>query len=143
MATSCPEYEPLAMCSIDWEEDEVNDPKKALETLIGLQTKRVKMHAKNEELEGGTPDQILSGEMDRLTRMLQIRTDLDTSKFKLTVESSQRSAGSGLLASLFGGGASENKELPEAAPVIKIPTADEVTFTEEIVVEKKTKRKKE
>ena len=117
----CPQYKANSLCSIDWEERDVNElsNKDIVNKMIDLQYKRVTRETMFEDIEGGKADPTVSIEIDRLTGLVGYRNNLDTRHAKLTIEASEtipesdNRQGTSLLASLFGGGGtSDNNELP-------------------------------
>jgi hypothetical protein len=137
LSDNCPLVEPGSLCGIDWGVEDLTDPKKALDYVIDIQAKRVNMGAVMEKVEGGTPDQILSGEMDRLARLVQQRQGLDMSRVSLTVEAQGKQSG-GILASLFGGGQKQLSE--EKHNTVEIPATDAEVVYEQPKKKDKTKR---
>lgn len=126
LSDSCPVYELDALCGIDWEEDiDGKDPKALMDKLIKIQFKRVNRTSKIEELEGGVVDQNLSGELDRLDRLIANRQNMNYDRLNISLSASQQSGGlagdskPSLLASLFG--VSSKKTLPEPDTTLDIP----------------------
>lgn len=98
----CPEFKARATCSIEWSStDDTTNSSKMLDHLITLQDRRINFASAGEKMDGGTPDQTLSNEMDRMSAMLAARADLNADKFKLTIEGSATGKGGGILAKLF------------------------------------------
>jgi hypothetical protein len=141
---SCPEYKFMSKCAIDWSSDiDTNNPKSMIDHLIKMQNERIQIARAAELADGGIPEQNLSYEMDRLSGLVATKNDMMMDKFSINIQGQQQnnSGGPGILASLFGKGAStlpqhEQKSLEEpitpTIDITKIPT-----FREEVVVEKK------
>jgi len=125
MKDRCPMFQAGAMCAIDFGTKESVDGeashKDILDALIKMQRDRVARLKAFEEIDGGMTDANLSGEMDRLSALIQERRDLDTFKVKASIEASGGAAalgaggGGGLLSSIFGSGPKqETKALEES-----------------------------
>lgn len=124
-ADVCSEYAENHTCSVDFGDVSETDPKKIADTLIQLQQARIKRAEAAELVDGGIPDNNLSGEMDRLTGLLSLKQNLYADKFSLKIEGQATGNGGGILAQLFGG-ASKPKEQTAieegvAEEVIEIP----------------------
>ena len=91
------------------------DQFKALQdALIEMQTQRVLFMRFAEEAEGGYADPNLSGEIDRLNKMIKQKHEIDEGVFSLRMDVKGSGGGPGMLARLFGDEASERaRALPE------------------------------
>ena len=143
MSDKCPIHQVHAACGIDWG-TLPDTPKDRIEELIKIQYARINRLKTFEQVDGGVADANLSQEMDRMTGLVQAKLDIEADKFsfKMDVQSRGNSGGAGILASLFGKPAPVENQLPEAA-VTTIPVqAQDVEFTEELVVGEKTRSEK-
>lgn len=110
LADSCPVFKADNLCGIDWDDEAINDPKAIVTKLINLQFRRVNRSAKIEEIDGGVPDQNLSVEIDRLSGLVGVLSDLNADRFSLSIKGSastnnpqgQPNQAGGLLAQLLG-----------------------------------------
>lgn len=139
----CPHFEQNATCAIEWEGTEY-EGMKPLDMLLAIQKKRILRAAAFEEMDGGVPDQSLSGEMDRLAGLLLQKADENTTKVKITAEASHRdsSGGSGgggleLINKLFGG-KSTPPQIEQPQQTVDIPSFE---IKEPEKVKAKTKKK--
>lgn len=142
MADRCPMYQAGAECSIDWGEDkDVSEManKDIVNHLIEIQFARVKRMGTFEKIDGGMVDMNLSGEMDRLSRLVADRYDLDSFKVKATLEANGNAAnsGGGVLAKLFGKSeenkaieGEEQKSLPNATKLESVPEFEDAEYIE-------------
>lgn len=143
MADKCPLFKRGYVCGIKWDNHKPNTPGEFIDFLINTQFERVKRASVFEKIDGGVPDAGLSGEMDRLTDYLNIKDNMGRDRLSINVEASgaARPAGGGILAKLFGGGATEEPkaltEVPESRKDI-----GEVTEFEEIKEPIKIPRKR-
>ena len=108
---NCPEFAKNHTCAIDFGESISTEPKDVIDYLITLQNSRIKRSELAELVDGGIPDQNLSSEMDRMTNLLGMKSNLNSDKFSLRIEGQATGNGGGILAQLFGGG---NKPAPQA-----------------------------
>lgn len=140
LAGKCPAFEPGASCVYEIPvEIRTKDQLAAVQAaLIEMQTKRVLRGSLMEEVEGGYMDPNLSGEMDRLNRLIKTRHEMEAEGFSLTIKANQSSsanaAGAGVLSRIFGREASEPaRELP--APVDIKSAAEQMGIVDAEVVE--------
>lgn len=146
MSMKCPKYQKGYECAYDWGANAPRSTQDFFEFIIQTQYERVKRASVFEAIDGGVPDTILSGEMDRLQKYIEGRANSNVNRLSINVEATS-SAGApetgGILAKLFGGGSSEKKELPAESPASKIPAelidAKEVEY-EEIKADEKPKK---
>lgn len=119
LATKCPAVKPGSNCAYDIPITiKTRDQFRALqEAIIEMQSQRVLFMKVIEEREGGYVDSNLSAELDRLQRMMKVKSDMDAEGFQLTISARQSASGqTGLIGRLFGQEASETaRALP--APV--------------------------
>jgi hypothetical protein len=116
LASKCPQFEPASTCAYDIPiQIKTRDQFKALQdALIEMQTQRVLFMRFSEEIEGGYADPNLSGEIDRLNKMIKQKHDIDEGVFSLRMDVKGTGGGPGMLARMFGDEASERaRALPE------------------------------
>lgn len=123
MAENCPLYEKKSMCAIDWGEEQNLSPREVVDKLIQIQFQRINRGSKIEQIDGGVPDQVLSSEIDRMQALIQARSDIDSDKFTLKINSktsSGQQSGPGILAQLLGKGSTPPAALPEPDKTIDV-----------------------
>jgi hypothetical protein len=130
LSKNCPYMEEDSVCAIEWTPDiDFNSPHGLAEYLVKLQAQRIERAKLVEVTDGGVPDQILSMEMDRFSRLVAMQNDLSTNKLRIsidqTTQSGSQSGGGGILAQLFGLGAPK-QALPEAQEVEAIEIKEAV-----------------
>jgi hypothetical protein len=119
LANKCPSFEPGSACKYDIPiQIKTRDQFKSLQdALIEMQTQRVLFMRFAEEAEGGYSDPNLSGEIDRLNKMIKQKFELEEGTFSLRIDAKGSGGGPGMLARLFGDEASERaRALPEPVP---------------------------
>lgn len=134
LSEHCPKFKKMSTCAIDWSFNlESTEPKYLLEKLIKIQEERISVARAAEIIDGGTPDQNLSAEMDRMSGLVSLKQDLEADKFSLSIEGKAQGKGSGMLAQLFGNMGNKSKEVAETpvTPVIDISKIQEPKFEEE------------
>lgn len=106
LAAKCPAYEAGANCAYSIPitirtKDEIASLQNSL---LEMQTQRVLFARMAEEIEGGYPDPNLSQEVDRLQKMIKVKTELEQDSFTLRVEAKGRGGGEGpgIMSRLFG-----------------------------------------
>ena len=146
MSEKCPMFLANATCGIDFgQELEKLTPVQITEKLIEIQFERVNRGRKVEAIDGGVPDQTLSGEIDRLTGMIKTKGDLQRETFSLKIEGSRPadSDGPGLLASIFGNNSAPALPKAEEQKTLDISHTEPMPVKEEIaeavIVEDKPK----
>jgi hypothetical protein len=103
VAAQCPAFRPEAACafnipvSLRTREELLS----ALYSIVELQVQRVAFGRYTEELEGGYADPNLSGELDRLMRLVKELKDIEDSRDSLKINVEAR-AGAGVLSRIFG-----------------------------------------
>lgn len=120
LSDNCPYYEPMSTCAIEWGEGfNTGDTKEMLNKLIEIQGQRINRAFQIEQMDGGVPDQTLSGEIDKLKGLISTRNDLDREKLDISIHGSRPAQGGqqggSLLASIFGA----------APPPTAIPNAEQ------------------
>lgn len=108
LKSSCPAHEPDASCAYEIPV-ELHTPGqiKALRlALIKMQTDRVLFLRMAEELEGGMANPVLSGELDRLSRMMATDHKMDATEFTFSMRATggtgQPSLNGGIISQIFG-----------------------------------------
>lgn len=105
LAGKCPAFEPGAECGLSTQVDvATKDQRSSLyDALIGMQAQRVFFMRAAEDADGGYADKALSLEIDRLSRLLKVKDDMEQAGFSITVKAQQRGeATTGILTRLFG-----------------------------------------
>ena len=118
LAAKCPMFEENSTCAYDIPITiRTKEQAQALmDTMVEMQAQRVLFMKMAEDAEGGHADPILSGEMDRLIKMMKTKSDMEQEGFSLTVTAKQNGQ-TGIADRLFGslGDMSKLRELE--APV--------------------------
>ena len=122
ISDSCPLFDIGSLCGIEWDIKSDN-PKQLLDWAINLQAKRVNRASTIESMEGGVPDITVSNEMDRMSKLVALKADLEQDKFSLKIEGSAQGQGGGILASLFGDMTGKNKQIDAAPQTLEISKA--------------------
>lgn len=104
LATKCPAFEPNANCAYDIPVQIRTRPQmQALQnSLIEMQSQRVMFMKMAEDLTGGYADPNLSGEIDRLQKLIKVKTELEQDTFSLKVEAKGTGGQAGMISRLFG-----------------------------------------
>jgi hypothetical protein len=118
----CPGYEPGAACLYEMPImiRTVSDAQALENGLISMQTQRVMFMKMTEDLEGGHVNPNLSGELDRLTRMLKNQREGRADRFSLHVTGSNKPGEPGIIGSMFGKNVADAQtiEAPSAADTL-------------------------
>lgn len=103
LATKCPGFQEGANCAYDIPiQITTKDQMKALyDGLITIQTQRVMFMKMAEDLEGGYADPNLSKEIDRLTKLIEQKHEMEREGFSVLFEA-KGSASGGVISRLFG-----------------------------------------
>lgn len=120
LATKCPMFEAGSNCAYEIPVTiRTKDQMQALQnSLIEMQTQRVLFGRMAEELEGGYPDPNLSSEVDRLQKLIKVKTELESDSFSVKFEAKGSTPGQmGLMSRLFGREAGETAGALPAGPV--------------------------
>lgn len=118
LANKCPGFEEGSNCLYDIPiEIRTKDQLRSLQdAMIEMQTQRVMFMRMSEDVEGGYADPNLSGEMDRLSKMIAARQEAD-SGFSLKIEAKQTGEAGGIMSRIFGPAAGEQmRALPAPVP---------------------------
>jgi hypothetical protein len=125
LAAKCPAYEEASNCAYDIpvEIKGKDQFKSAVDSLIEMQYQRVLFMRFAEDMEGGYADPNLSNEMDRLSKMLKTKAEMEQEGFSLKIEAKERGQ-MGMISRLFG------KDTGEAARALEAPVTVEDLYTE-------------
>jgi hypothetical protein len=121
LANKCPAFEPGSNCAynIPLQIRTRTEYQRTYDAMVEMQTQRVMFMRFAEDLEGGYADPNLSSELDRLTKMMKVKNDMDSDTFSVRIEGKSAAGGGGsmgVIGRLFGDKASQRaQELP--APV--------------------------
>jgi len=138
LAAKCPMFEEGSNCAYEIPVTvKTKDQMQALQNgLVEMQTQRVLFGRMAEELEGGYPDPNLSSEMDRLQKMIKIKTELEQDSFSVKFEAKGTSPGQmGLMSRLFGRDAGEQAQALPAGPVAADTVIQQMDVIDAVVVE--------
>jgi hypothetical protein len=131
LATKCPMFEENSTCAYDIPITiRTKEQVRALmDTLVEMQAQRVLFMKMAEDAEGGHADPILSGEIDRVMKLLKTKHDMEQEGFSLTVTAKQQGQ-VGIADRIFGqmGDMSKLRELPSALPVEDVVDAFDIDF---------------
>lgn len=119
LASKCPMFEENSTCAYDIPITiRTKEQAQALmDTLVEMQAQRVLLMKMAEDMEGGHADPILSGEIDRVMKLLKAKHDMEQEGFSLTVTAKQNGQ-AGIVDRIFGemGNTQALRELPAAQP---------------------------
>ena len=123
----CDEYNPGHQCAyeIPVEVRTREQMVRLMQSVIELQTRRVLFSSMVEQSLGGAPDPVTSAEIDRLGALVKHAADVQSDRFRFTVEAS----GPGVLSRLFGG------HIGEAAQQLQAPVPARQIMTDVIDAE--------
>jgi hypothetical protein len=109
LAQKCPAYEADSNCAYDIpvEVKTKTQMRSLQDSLIEMQTQRVMFMKMAEDLTGGYADPNLSGEIDRLQKLVKVKTELEQDSFSVKVEAKGSGAHAGMISRLFGKDAGE------------------------------------
>ncbi|MET9120023.1 hypothetical protein [Streptomyces sp. NPDC004528] len=137
LAAQCPAMEAGASCafSLPLEIRTKDQRADVASALLEMQAGRVFNLRFAEELEGGFPSPVLSGELDRLNKMLKNVSDMEESSFSVKITATEKGAAqAGIISRLFGRDEGEQaRSLP--APVTVERAALDAGFVDAEVVE--------
>lgn len=122
LAAKCPAYDPGSNCAYNIPlEVKTKDQLKALQdALIEMQGQRVLFMKMAEDLEGGYADPNLSGEMDRLQKMIKTKQEMEQEGFSLKIEAKQQGQ-VGMISRIFGRDAGEQmRALPSTLTATQV-----------------------
>ncbi|MFK0015821.1 hypothetical protein [Streptomyces sp. NPDC091027] len=137
LSSNCPAVEPGAACafSLPLEIRTKDQRADVAAALLEMQAGRVFNLRFAEELEGGFPNPVLSGEIDRFNKMLKNVADMEENSFSVKITATQKGAAeTGLISRLFGRDEGDQaRALP--APVTVERAAVEAGFVDAEVIE--------
>ncbi|MDX3260756.1 hypothetical protein PV336_16165 [Streptomyces sp. MI02-2A] len=109
LAQKCPAYDKEANCAYDIPVQIKTKPQmQALQnSLIEMQTQRVFFMRMAEDMTGGYADPNLSGEIDRLQKLIKVKTELEQEGFSVKLEAKGNGAQAGMISRIFGKDAGE------------------------------------
>lgn len=120
LARKCPEFKPGFQCAyeipvrVKTKEQYLS----LLDALIAMQTERVLFMRVVEGTEGGYADPNLSSEMDRLAKLIKLKSDIEEASFSFSMKvQAKDSAEVGLISRLFGKEAGGSPALPAGQAV--------------------------
>ena len=119
----CPEYEPGASCKfrIPVLVETASQLRAVLNTVIQVQTQRVMTMTMMEQAKGGYADANTGSEIDRLGRLIKLRTEAEKSSITLSVTATGDAAKTGYISSLLGKDAGDRlTALPEPVSPDKV-----------------------
>lgn len=113
----CPAFTPGASCAykIPVEVKTAEQLRALQEGLIEMQAQRVTFAAMTEQIEGGYPDPNLSGEIDRLGRLIKQKQDSEKEIFRATQDVTM-AGGPGFISKMFGQAAGDKLHDQTAPP---------------------------
>jgi hypothetical protein len=109
LAQKCPAFDKDANCAYDIPvEVKTKQQMQSLQnSLIEMQTQRVFFMKMAEDLTGGYADPNLSGEIDRLQKLVKVKTELEQDSFSVKLEAKGNGGGAGMISRIFGKDAGE------------------------------------
>lgn len=120
LAPKCPMFESNSTCAYDIpiQVETKEQMESLMNALVSMQTQRVLFMKMAEDMEGGSADPILSGEIDRLGKLIEKKHNIEQEGFSLTVTAKQ-SGEMNMVERLFGdmGNTSSLTRLPEPKPL--------------------------
>lgn len=131
LAAKCPMFEENSTCAYDIPITiRTKDQAQALmDTLVEIQAQRVLFMKMAEDAEGGHADPILSGEMDRLMKMMKSKHEMEQEGFSLTISAKQNGQ-TGIADRIFGqlGDTSKLRELETSVDPQEVATTFDMDF---------------
>ena len=115
LSSKCPAYKPNNTCAYNIPvQIRTKEQFRALtDTMLEWQTQRVLFGLTSEQMEGGMPDPNISAEMDRLSRLMKNKSEMEQEGFNIKIEASGRGE-AGVISRLFGRDAGQvAQQLPE------------------------------
>ena len=138
LSDKCAMFKAKALCAIEWTPDlDFSNGKAVMDFMIKLQGERIQRAQMIELTDGGVPDMTLSGEMDRMTGLLESRANIGQDRVSINIEGSGK--GVGALSAIFGPKKVENALPEKTTETLEIP---HIEVKEEVVAKKKTNGKK-
>jgi hypothetical protein len=119
LSAKCPAYDKEANCAYDIpvEVKSKQQMQSLQNSLIEMQAQRVLFMKMVEDMTGGYADPNLSGEIDRLQKLVKVKTELEQDSFSVKLEAKGNGAQAGMISRLFGKDAGEQmSSLDHAIP---------------------------
>ena len=116
LSSKCPAFQAKSNCAYDIPVTiRTKDQMQALQnSIIDMQTQRVFFMKMAEDAEGGYADPNLSSELDRLQKMIKVKTELESDSFSVKFEAKGNGNQAGMLSRLFGKEAGDSaRALPQ------------------------------
>jgi hypothetical protein len=109
LAQKCPAFDKDANCAYDIPVEVKSKQQMASlqNSLIEMQAQRVLFMKMVEDMTGGYADPNLSGEIDRLQKLVKVKTELEQDSFSVKLEAKGNGAQAGMISRLFGKDAGE------------------------------------
>jgi len=102
-------------------------------SLIDMQTQRILFMKMAEDLEGGYADPNLSSELDRLQKMIKVKTELEQDSFSVKFEAKGTNGQAGIMSRLFGKEAGDQaRALPQEVSADRMIVEMDVIDVEEL-----------
>jgi hypothetical protein len=109
LSSKCPAYDPNANCAYDIpvQVKSKQQMQSLQNSLIEMQAQRVLFMKMVEDMTGGYADPNLSGEIDRLQKLVKVKTELEQDTFSVKLEAKGNGGGAGMISRIFGRDAGE------------------------------------
>jgi hypothetical protein len=109
LAQKCPAFDKEANCAYDIPVQVKSKQQMAAlqNSLIEMQAQRVLFMKMAEDMTGGYADPNLSGEIDRLQKLVKVKTELEQDSFSVKLEAKGNGGGAGMISRIFGRDAGE------------------------------------
>jgi hypothetical protein len=109
LSSKCPAFDQNANCAYDIpvEVKSKQQMQSLQNSLIEMQAQRVLFMKMVEDMTGGYADPNLSGEIDRLQKLVKVKTELEQDSFSVKLEAKGNGGGAGMISRIFGRDAGE------------------------------------
>jgi hypothetical protein len=109
LSSKCPAYDQHSNCAYDIpvEVKSKQQMQSLQNSLIEMQAQRVLFMKMVEDMTGGYADPNLSGEIDRLQKLVKVKTELEQDSFSVKLEAKGNGAQAGMISRIFGRDAGE------------------------------------
>jgi hypothetical protein len=109
LAQKCPAFDKDANCAYDIpiQVKSKQQMRAVQDSVIEMQVQRVMFMKMAEDMTGGYADPNLSGELDRLQKMIKVKTELEQDSFSVKLEAKGNGAQAGMISRIFGRDAGE------------------------------------
>jgi hypothetical protein len=135
LSAKCPAFLPGSNCAYNIPITiRTKDQMKSLQdSLIDMQSQRVMFLKMTEDIEGGYADPNLSSEIDRLQKLIKVKTELEQDSFSVKFEAKGTNGQAGIMSRLFGREAGEKaRALPQEISADKALVEMDVIDVDEI-----------